>query len=46
VLTNGLELDSSGRWTDRHLTMPEALVGSPEEEVEMFLILVQTFRFA
>jgi hypothetical protein len=36
VLTNGLELDSSGRCTDRHLTMPEALVASPEKEVECF----------
>jgi hypothetical protein len=45
VLTNGLDLDSSGRWTDRHLTMPEALVRSLEEEVGMFLILVQIFRF-
>jgi hypothetical protein len=45
VLTNGLDLDSSGRWTDRHLTMPEALVRSLEKEVGMCLILVQTFRF-
>jgi hypothetical protein len=45
VLTNGLDLDSSGRWTDGHLTMPEALVRSLEKEVGMFLILVQTFRF-
>jgi hypothetical protein len=41
----GLDLDSSGRWTDRHLTMPGALVRSLEKEVGMFLILVQTFRF-
>jgi hypothetical protein len=43
VLTDGLDLDSSGRCSDRHLSMLEALVRPLEQEVEMFLILVQTF---